>query len=135
MNVEPNYLNYTVFQLKKSMRSVLQFRLNSQNNSNPNWDWYFDQWRNIISPLFSNCDNIIEGIRIIDPLFRKIELDEERKEAEDDFYFILSRIEDTPECLPWSELTDAFILFYWRTLTGIIYCSLDDLKEEKNHIY
>jgi len=132
MNTE---LNYTIFKLKKSLRSALRLRLNGQNNSSPDWDWFFDQWRDIVSPLFSNCDNIIEGIRIIDPLFTRIELDEERKEAEDDFYFILSRIENTPECLPRSELTDALILFYWRMLTGIFYRSLDDLREEKNPVY
>lgn len=117
-------INYNIYKMKKEMRLVIRECLNQRNID---WDYHIDQWRNIISPLFSRCENIIEGIRVIDPIFREVQLDEERREMENRFYLILSNVCEVPSCVPKSELVDALILFYWCEATSLCYYSFNEL--------
>ena len=121
-----NIICENIYEMKKEMKLVIRECL-CLNQENIDWNYHIKQWRNIMSPLFSKCEKTMEGIRIIDPVFRQIQLNEERRKMEEIFYLILTNVCETPSCVPKSQLTDALILFYWCKATDLCYYSLNEL--------
>lgn len=117
-------LNNAIYELRTNIRGIVRECL-CLNNEDLDWEYYIKQWRETVSPLFSNCKTEIEGIRIIDPIFRHIKLAEERQKAENIFYLILEEV--SPCSAIKGKLIDTLILYYWCDMTGLCYSSLEEL--------